>query len=63
MRDRGVGLLIVFTAGVLVMVALVTLTGAVNRWWILIPVIAIHLAVTAAVLAGIARLLNDASSW
>ena len=57
-QDRGLGLLIVFTAGALVMVALIVLTAAVDRGWMLIPVIAIDLVVTTAVLASIARLLN-----
>jgi hypothetical protein len=57
-QDRGLGLLIIFTAGALVMVALIVLTAAVDRGWMLIPVIAIDLLVTTAVLASIARLLN-----
>lgn len=57
-QDRGLGLLIMFTAGALVMVALIVLTAVVDHWWMLVPVIAIDLAVTAAVLASIARLLN-----
>jgi hypothetical protein len=42
-----------------VMVGLATTTAVVGRWWILIPVMAVDLAVTAAVLASLARLLND----
>ena len=57
--DRGLGLLIMFTAGVLVMVALIVLTGAIASWWMLAPVMAVDFAVTAAVLASIVRLLND----
>lgn len=57
--DRGLGLLIMFTAGVLVMVGLIVFTGAIARWWMLAPVMAVDLAVTAAVLAAIVRLLND----
>ena len=60
-QDRGLGLLIMFTAGALVMVALIVLTAAVDRGWMLIPVIAIDLVVTTAVLASIARLLNVGS--
>ena len=48
-----------FTAGVLVMVALIVLTGAIGSWWMLAPVMAVDFAVTAAVLAIIVRLLND----
>ena len=57
--DRGIGLLIIFTAGVLVMVGLITLTAIIGRWWILGPVMAFDFVVTAAVLAIIVRLLDD----
>ena len=57
--DRGIGLLLIFTAGVLVMVGLITLTAIVGSWWMLGAVMAIDLVVTAAVLAIIVRLLDD----
>jgi hypothetical protein len=57
--DRGIGLLIIFTAGVLAMVGLITLTAVIDRWWILGPVMAFDFVVTAAVLAIIVRLLGD----
>ena len=57
--DSGLGLLMIFTAGVLVMVALITLTTILGGWWMLPPVMAADLAITASVLAIIARLLND----
>src|SRR4051812_29070771 len=57
--DRGIGLLIIFTAGVLAMVGLITLTAVIDSWWILGPVMAIDFLVTAAVLAIIVRLLGD----
>ena len=57
--DRGIGLLIIFTAGVLVMVGLITLTAVIDSWWILGPVMAFDFVVTAAVLAIIVRLLAD----
>ena len=57
--DRGIGLLLIFTAGVLVMVALITLTAIVDSWWMLGPVMAFDFVVTAAVLAIIVRLLGD----
>ena len=57
--DRGIGLLIVFTAGVLVMVGLVTLTAVIGSWWVLGPVMAFDFVVTATVLAIIVRLLAD----
>jgi hypothetical protein len=43
----------------LVMVALAVVVGAIGSWWILIPVMAVDFAVTAAVLVMMARLLND----
>jgi hypothetical protein len=48
-----------FTAAMLSIVALVVLVGAIDRWWILVPVMAIDLAVTAVVLAMMTSLLND----
>jgi hypothetical protein len=57
--DRGIGLLLIFTAGVLVMVGLITLTAIIGRWWMLGPVMVFDFVVTAAVLAIIARLLDD----
>jgi hypothetical protein len=57
--DRGIGLLIIFTAGVLAMVGLITLTAIIGSWWMLGPVMAFDFVVTAAVLAIIVRLLGD----
>ena len=58
-RDRGIGLLAMFTFAVLVIVVLTVVLGAVDRWWILIPVMAVHFGVTAAVLTRTGRLLDD----
>ena len=58
MLRRGLILLVVFTASALLIVALVVLIGAVGNWWILIPVMMADLAVTAAVLVTVARLLE-----
>ena len=58
-RDHGLTLLAVFTASMLVMVGLAVVIAAVGRWWILVPVMVVDLAVTTAVLASVARLLND----
>jgi hypothetical protein len=58
-RDRGISLLAIFTAATLLIVALVCLVGSVDRWWILIPVMAVDFAVTGAVLAVMVRLLDD----
>jgi hypothetical protein len=49
----------VFTASTLLIVGLVCLLAGIDRWWALIPVMAIDLAVTAAVLAVMHRLLDD----
>ena len=57
--DRGIGLLLIFTAGVLVMVGLIALTAIIDSWWMLGPVMAFDFVVTAAVLAIIVRLLGD----
>ena len=61
LRDRGITLLTIFTAATLLIVALVWLVGDVDRWWILIPVMAVDLAVTGIVLAAMVRLLDDGS--
>jgi len=59
LRDRGIGLLAAFTVAVLLIVVLAVVVGAIDRWWILIPVMAVDFAVTAAVLVMVARLLDD----
>jgi len=41
------------------MVGLISLAAVVDRTWILIPVMAIDLAVTAAVLASVFRLMGN----
>jgi hypothetical protein len=58
-QDRGIGLLIIFTAGVLVMVALISLTAVIGAWWMLVPVMVFDFAVTASMLAVIVRLLGS----
>jgi hypothetical protein len=58
-QDRGLGLLMIFTAGVLVMVALITLTTIFDGWWMLPAVMAADLALTVGALASIVRLLDD----
>ncbi|HEY6692070.1 MAG TPA: hypothetical protein VI006_04420 [Solirubrobacteraceae bacterium] len=57
--DRGLSLLVVFTASALTVVALVVLVGVVGEPWILAPVMAVDFGVTAAVLVTVARLLDD----
>ncbi len=58
-RDEGAGLLVLFSAAVLVMVGLTWLVGLVDQSWILFPVMAVHLSITGAVLALTSHLLND----
>ena len=57
--DRGLSLLVVFTFAMLLIVGLATLAAAIDRMWILAPVMGIDLVVTGLVIATIARLLND----
>jgi hypothetical protein len=57
--DRGLSLLVVFTASALTVVALVVLVGVVGEPWILAPVMAVDFGVTAAVLVTVARLLDS----
>jgi hypothetical protein len=47
-----------FTAGVLVMVALISVTAIIGSWWLLAPVMVVDFAVTASVLAITVRLLD-----
>jgi hypothetical protein len=62
LRDHGLTLLTVFTLAMLVMVGLAALTAIVGEWWILVPVMTVDLAVTAAVLASLVGLLNSGDS-
>lgn len=56
----GVGsLLFVFVGATLVMVAAVIVVGIVESWWVLLPVMAVDFATTAAVVAYILHLLAD----
>jgi hypothetical protein len=48
---RGLPLLLIFLAAILVMVIAVWIAAAVSQWWILIPVIGVDLLATTAVLA------------
>lgn len=60
--DRGLILLIVFTASALTIVALVVLVAAIGSWWTLIPAMAVDFALTAAVLITVAKLLEDSDT-
>lgn len=55
----GLGPLWVFAAAALAVVGAVTLAGAVNSWWILLPAMAVFVISTIAVLATIMWLLGD----
>jgi hypothetical protein len=52
----------VFIAAMLLIVGLVWLLGAVDQWWILVPVMLVDFVLTAAVLAMVTRLLDDGGS-
>jgi hypothetical protein len=51
--------LLTVSAAMLLIVALAWLVGAVDHWWILIPVVAAALALAVLVLAVVMRLLDD----
>jgi hypothetical protein len=58
-RDEGLGLLFRMLLATSVVVAVVMLVEAVGQDWILVPAMAIHLALAYAVLHGIFLLLKD----
>jgi hypothetical protein len=58
-RIDGLGPLWVFLVAALAVVGAVTLTGAVDSWWILVPAMAVFVISTVAVLAAIMWLLGD----
>ena len=57
--DPGIVALMVFVAAVLIVVAAVVVTGAVDRWWVLVPVMLADFAATFGVIFTINRLLRD----
>jgi hypothetical protein len=57
--DRGIPVLLVFVAATLIMVAGVTLVGAVDQWWILAPVMLVDFILTFIVIALILELLGE----
>lgn len=59
LRDRGLSLFAIFTIAMFVMVVLAVVTAIVGAWWILVPVMIVDFAATAAVLVSIASLLAD----
>lgn len=52
-------ILLVFVAAILVMVVAVTVVNAVDRWWVLVPVMVIAVLTVLGVLATITHLLAD----
>lgn len=59
--DRGLELLLAFLGATVIMVVAVALVGAVDAWWVLVPVMLVHLIVTFGVIATIVHLLGDTS--
>lgn len=57
--SRGDHLLLVFSAATVIMVVAVVLVGAVDRMWVLVPVMLVDLAVTFAVIATLVSLTGD----
>lgn len=55
----GLTMFLIFTAAVLVVTGAVALVALVGGWWILGAAFAIHLVVTTAVVATIARVMSD----
>ena len=58
-RIDGLGPLWVFLVASLAVVGAVTVTGAVDRWWILVPAMGVYIISTVAVLAAIMWQLGD----
>src|SRR3954451_17294386 len=58
-RDVGLGLLFRFLIASLLVVGVVVLVDAVGQDWILVPAMAVHLALTYLVLHGIFLLVKD----
>jgi hypothetical protein len=57
--SRGDRLLLVFVAATVIMVVAVVLVGAVDRAWVLVPVMLVDLVVTFAVIATLVGLIGD----
>ena len=60
--SRGLVLFFTFVAAILVMVLAVWLAAAVGQWWILIPVVAVDLIVTTAVMGVVIWMLADGAN-
>ena len=59
--DRGIRVLLAFVTAMLIMVAGVTLVGAVDQWWVLVPVMLVDFILTFIVLALFVELLGEGS--
>jgi hypothetical protein len=57
-RWGGDFLFLVFFLAALIMVVAVVLVGAVDQWWVLVPVMLVHLLATFGVLVAIVQLLG-----
>src|SRR5205807_6902288 len=60
--SRGLVLFFTFVAAILVMVLAVWLAATVGQWWILIPVVAVDLIVTTAVMGVVIWMLADGAN-
>jgi hypothetical protein len=58
-RWGGDFLFLVFFVAAVIMVIAVVLVGAVDQWWVLVPVMLVHLAATFGVLVAIVQLLGS----
>lgn len=57
--DRGIRVVLVFVAAMLIMVAAVTLVGAVDQWWVLVPVMLVDFILTFVVVGLFVELLGE----
>jgi hypothetical protein len=57
--DRGIRVVLVFVTAMLIMVAAVTLVGAVDQWWVLVPVMLVDFILTFVVVALFVELLGE----
>jgi type IV secretory pathway TrbD component len=60
--DRGMALLALFTAAVLIVVGALWMVAVIGGWWIIALAFTVHLVVTAGVLLAIFGVLRDPSA-
>lgn len=58
-RPTADALFVIFVVATLTMTGLIAGLGALDRWWLLAPVMLLDLGAAAAILAAITRLLGD----